>query len=143
MPHTLAGAAQYDLCCIVADPTPAALHGAERVGVALREAGAPEVRLLLNRFSLLHPGETGQASALSMVDRTHVQLLGIIPPVGEDEFLPPRHTEEYPLLCDKKPYKKDRAVPAFINIAKRLLGNEIPLLTGMRGLRTSRRILLY
>jgi septum formation inhibitor-activating ATPase MinD len=143
LPHTLAGAAQYDLCCIVADPTPAALHGAERVGVALREAGAPEVRLLLNRFSLLHPGETGQASALSMVDRAHVQLLGIIPPVGEDEFLPPRHTEEYPLLCDKKPYKKDRAVPAFINIAKRLLGNEIPLLTGMRGLRTSRRILLY
>lgn len=143
LPETIAGARSFDLCCIVSDPAATSLRGAERVGVALREAGAPEVRLLLNRFSLLHPAETGQPCARMLVDAAHVQLLGIIPPVGEDEFLQKQQAEEYPLPGNGGSYKKDRARLAFVNIAKRLLGESVPLLAGMRALRFSRRALLY
>lgn len=144
LPATLPGAGAYALCCVVAAPSAAALRGAEAVGVALRAAGAREVRLLLNRFSLLHPSETGQATALSMVDAVHIPLLGLVPPVGEDEFLPPPHSmAEYPRLWEKKPHGRDRARLAFLNQAKRLLGEEVPLLAGMRGLRFYRRKLLY
>ncbi|MBQ8350802.1 MAG: AAA family ATPase [Clostridia bacterium] len=143
LPEVIAGARRYDLCCIVSDPSAAALRGAERVGVTLCEAGAGATRLLLNRFSLLHPAETGQANARTLVDAAHTQLLGIIPPVGEDEFLPPPHMEDYPLLGTKGPHKRDRAKTAFLNIAKRLAGEDVPLLAGMRGLRFRRRALLY
>lgn len=141
LPDTVANARLYDLCCVLADPSAAALRGAEKIGHALREAG--EARLILNRFSLLHPGETGQATALSMVDAAHLPLLGILPPVGEDEYAAPRPAEECPLLTDRKPYRKDRARQAFINIASRLMGEEVPLLSGMRSLRFRRRTLLY
>lgn len=144
LPATLPGAGSYALCCVVATPAPASLRGAEAAGVALREAGAPDVRLLLNRFSLLHPAETGQVTALSMVDAVHIPLLGLVPPVGEDEFMPPpRGMAEYPRLWDKKPHGRDRVRFAFLNTAKRLLGEEVPLLAGMRGLRFYRRQLLY
>ena len=139
LPATMAGAGRYDLCCILSDPSAAALRGAERAGLALREAGAREVRMILNRFSLLPVRESGQATALSMVDAAHVQLLGIIPPVGEDEFASRVPTEEYPLLGDYRPDKRDRARTAFINLAGRLMGERLPLLTGMRGLSSMRR----
>lgn len=143
LPDMLACAGRFDLSCVVSDTTAASLRGAERVGIALQEAGAREVCLLLNRFSLLHPGETAQESALAMVDRAHVRLLGIIPPVGEAAFRPTPQQENALLLQAGGPHKRENARLAFLNVAKRLTGEKALLLAGMRGIRFHRRALLY
>ncbi len=135
------GAPAYDLICCVSDPRPISLAAAQQAGAALFAAGAQDVRLLLNRFSLLPPKKGGQASALSMVDAAGLRLLGILPPVGERED--GRETEEYPLLVPGRRYRREPALFAADAIAARLGGDEVPLLSTVRGVRRTRAKLLY
>lgn len=139
LPETVKGASYYDTCCVIADPTPAALRAAESAGAALQQAGG-SVRLIINRFSLRKPRESGQEAAIHMVDATRLWLLGLIPPVGE---LGERPRELYPLLTLNRAYRQEPARIAFDNLAGRLTGADIPLLDGIRAIRARRRELLY
>jgi septum site-determining protein MinD len=140
LPDTVAGAAQYDLCCVVSDGGAASLRAAEAAGTALQMAGG-SVRLIVNRFSLLRPQESGQKKAISMVDETHLWLLGLVPTVGELYELPkgrPHH-----LLDGHRAWRKEPARIAFDNLAGRLLEEDIPLLSGIGAVRRRRKELLY
>lgn len=137
LPDTVKGAAYYDMCCVIADPTPAALRAAEAAGNSLTQAGA-NTRLIINRFSLQRPKESGQDKAIHMVDAAHLWLLGLIPIVGE---LGERPKELYPLLTHA--YRHEPARIAFDNLAARLTGTDIPLLDGIRAVRARRTELLY
>ncbi len=139
LPSTQESARYFDTVCVVSDPSSAALRASEGVGNTLAAASV-NTRLIINRFSLRHPRESRQEKAISMVDGAHIWLLGLIPPVGEwNETVPPA----YPLLRPTRPYKKEPARVAFDNIAGRLVGEDIPLLAGIRHVRFYRRALLY
>ncbi len=139
---TLAAAPAFDRVLVLTDPSPAALRAAETVSVSLSEVGAPSGALLINRFSLRHPRESGQEKAILMVDESKLSLLGILPIVGELSETAHRYVGKYPLLAGKA-FRLEPATVAFDNLAARLLGEDVPLLSGIRAVRSYRRKLLY
>ncbi len=137
LPETVKSAPYYDMCCVVADPSPAALHAAETAGNALAQTGA-DVRLIINRFSLRKPKESRQEKAIHMVDAAHLWLLGIVSIVGE---LGGQPAPIYPFMT--RGYGQEPTRIAFDNIAARLNGADVPLLSGINALRGRRTKLLY
>ncbi|TMC15345.1 MAG: septum site-determining protein MinD [Chloroflexi bacterium] len=93
-----------DEIIIVANPEMASVRDADRIIGLVEAAGKPEPRLILNR---LRP---------EMVRH----LLGIVP---EDEAIIIATNKGEPAVYDKR----SRAGRAFVNAAKRVLGEEIPL----------------
>ncbi|MBQ8174024.1 MAG: P-loop NTPase [Clostridia bacterium] len=132
----------YDRVLVVTDPTPASLRSAEMRGVSLRGAAVASVSLLINRFSLLPPRESGQDKAILMMDQASLPLLGIIPTVGELSETAHKYVGKYPLL-EGRAFRAEPALAAFDNLAGRLLGEEVPLLSNIRAVRSYRRKLLY
>lgn len=142
LPESLAASEAYDRVLVVSDTGAASLRAAETVGAALRAAGYPNAALLLNRFSLLAPRESGQAPAIAMVDAACLPLIGIIPTVGELDESAHRYVGRYPLLTGRA-FRRENALFAFDNLAARLAGEHTPLLMNVRAVRPYRRKLLY
>lgn len=142
MTDTLPAAPAFDRVLVLSDTSSAALRAAETAGVSLRDAGAPAVSLLLNRFSLRPPRESGQEKAILMLDESRLPLFGILPTVGELSETAHRYVGKYPLLCGRA-FRAEPATVAFDSVAARLLGEDVPLLSGIRAVRSYRRKLLY
>ena len=142
LPETVATATAYDRICVPTDPSALSLRAAEGCGVAFTSAGAREVMLVINRFSLLPPRESGQDKAILMLDAARLPLLAIIPIVGELTETAHRYVGKYPRL-DGRAFRGEAAKIAFDHMAGRLLGLEIPLLSDIRAVRSYRRKLLY
>ena len=138
----LAHADEYEQICVITDPTPASLRAAEATAAALREVGTTDACLVINRFSLLPPRESKQAKAIAMVDAVRLPLLAILPTVGELDEAAHRCVGEYPLLRGRE-FRREAARFAFDNMAARLLGMDVPLLSDIRAVRSYRRKLLY
>ncbi len=135
-------AAAYDRILVLTDPAAASLRAAEMGGVIFRGAGVPDVSLVINRFSLLPPRESGQVKAIAMVDTANLPLLGIIPAVGELNETAHRYVGKYPLL-NGRAFRHEPAAIAFDHLAARLVGERMPLLSNIRAVRGYRRKLLY
>ena len=142
LPEALASAPAYDRVLVLSDTGSASLRAAEMVGAALRAAGADNAYLLLNRFSLLPPRESGQAPAIRMLDAVRLPLIGIVPTVGELDESAHRYVGKYPLLAGRA-FRREAALVAFDNLAGRLVGESLPLLSDIRAVRLYRRKLLY
>lgn len=115
-----------DLSVIVTTHNPASLRAAERTVSVLRSFGAEEHALVINGFSY---GETHlgyRPGILSIIDRSGVPLLGIIPYSESIQ----RYQEEG-ILVGQTSLHECRA--AFDNIAARICGDDVRLFNGFPG----------
>ena len=95
----------------------------------VEELGGIPARLIISCFEERAAEDGIRAGLIEIIDRTHVRTLGVVP---KDRAL---------LLSQetgKMPEEKSRAAAAFANIAKRILGEDVRLFTGMRKIRTRR-----
>lgn len=110
-----------DMCIVVATPDEVSARSACTVGNTLIKQGVKEdnLRLIINRFDEKAVKRGKLLNIDDMIDRTYIRLLGVVP---EDRNLMYFSVTEN-LLSDHS-YTKN----AFGNIAKRILGKEVPIL---------------
>jgi septum site-determining protein MinD len=119
-------AAASDSAIVVSTPDQASLRGAQVIAQALMSAGQRKALIAVNR---LRPGLINKGDAATVdraMDASGLSLLGAVP---EDEavIVAGNRGEILPLYCYSP------AAQAYINIAKRLRGNRIPLLDQVPG----------
>jgi septum site-determining protein MinD len=131
-PFRLAAAAA-DSAIVVSTYQPASIRAAERTGILLEEEGVKTRKLIINCFNTEGQEYETQPGLLEVIDKTCIQLLGIIPydaPLsdkqsrGQDVFVAPL----------------TNASQAFANIAKRVSGRSIPLFSGFKKIKRQKLI---
>ena len=121
---------------IVSSRNPASVRAAGKSAELLEGYGVTERKLIINSLELSKKLNRDRVGVLDLIDETGLCLVGIIP-----------EEERIERLCEKGmlTLESRRAVSkgAFLNLAKRLTGERVSLLTGIRGLgeRQRRRIL--
>ena len=110
---------------IVSSQSPIAIRAAEKSGMILDENGVEEQHLIINGFDM---SMGKRAGVLDMIDRTRTPLLGIVPMDVNLSLL----NENGESIFDRK---KSNSKVAFENIAKRLSGENVPLLRGFTGIK--------
>ncbi len=114
-------AACADLCVVVSTPDSASLRGGELMASALYRWGVPEILLTVNR---VRPRLVQKKLAYNIddaMDMIGVPLLGVVP---EDEAVIASSNIGCPLVRAKR----SKAMNAYRNIAKRILGQDVPLM---------------
>ncbi len=113
-PLTLAFAEAVDTVIVVTDPAPRSVSAVANLAEHLLTGGVRDVRLVLNRFS---PAPTG-CDVRGVIDAATLPLIGIVPEIhGMDAHLAKG--------------EGDAGTLAFANLAARLSGVSVPLLTGV------------
>ncbi len=123
-PFRLAAAAA-DAAIVVSTYQPASIRAAERTGILLADAGVESRKLIINCFNADSMEYGVQPGLLEVIDKTCIQLLGIIP-------YDARLAEQQAKGLDVFTLPDSNAAAAFANIAKRVIGRSIPLFTGFR-----------
>lgn len=118
-----------DGALVIATQQPASIRAAERTASLMREWGALPCRLVISMFEDGAAKDGIRAGLLEIIDKTHVRTLGVIP---KDRSLLLAQEE------GKLPSPRTKAARAFKNIAARLTGEEIPLFSGIREIKTAR-----
>ncbi len=116
---------------IVAGHTPASIRAAGRSGQRLQTCGVTDVRLVINPFDVQGAGvkKSVRHSMLEIMDGTGLLLLGVVP-------------YDYALTLEQEGHgAAGEAAPALRNIARRLLGQTIPLFSGLPKIRKRKRTL--
>ena len=113
--------APADQVVVVTNPEVSAVRDADRIiGLIEAEEKGP-ARLLLNRLNPQMVREGNMLDADDVLELLAIDLLGVVP---EDESVVVSANRGTPVALDEK----SRAGQAFRNIARRLLGEEVPLL---------------
>ena len=120
-----------DTALIVSSQSPIAMRAAEKSGIILDENSIETQYLIINGFDT---SASKRAGVLEMIDRTRTPLLGIIPMDVKLSLL----NESGENIFDSG---KSNSRTAFENIAKRLIGENVPLLRGFVGIKRDK--LLY
>lgn len=115
-----------DMALIVASHQPVSLRAAEKTAALLAANGIKELKLVVNSFDFAAAKDGRRAGILEMIDRSHIPLLGIVP---EDRAL--AHAQEQGLRITQLD-KNSLSAPAFSNLADRLMGEQVPILLGLR-----------
>lgn len=118
--------APADQVIVVTNPEVSAVRDADRIIgiVEAEEKGSP--KLLINRLNPEMVKQNNMLSADDVVDLLAVHLLGIIP---EDKAVIISTNRGTPIAMDPK----SLAGKAYHNVARRILGEEVPLLTLEKG----------
>ncbi len=116
---------------IVAGHTPASIRAAGRTGQRLQTCGITDVHLVINPFDVQGAGakKSVRHSMLEIIDGVGVPLLGVVP-------------YDYALPLEQEGHGgAGEAAPALQNIARRLLGQTVPLFSGLPKIRKKKRTL--
>ena len=110
-----------DKCIIVSTPDETALRGGQIMADKLFDAGCDEIKLVVNRVKkgTIEKGHSPDID--KAMDTAGIGLLGIVP---EDKDIPRCANAQKVLLL----YSDGKAVKAYNNIAKRLMGEKVRLL---------------
>ncbi len=113
--------APADEVIVITNPEVSAVRDADRIIgiVEAEEKGSPQ--LLLNRLDRDMVKQNNMLSAEDVVDLLAIQLLGIVP---EDKAVLISTNKGTPIVLDEK----SPAGQAYRNIARRILGEDVPLL---------------
>jgi septum site-determining protein MinD len=115
-----------DEVIVITNPEVSAVRDADRIIgiVEAEEKGSPQ--LLLNRLDQDMVKQNNMLSAEDVVDLLAIQLLGIVP---EDKAVLISTNKGTPIVLDEK----SPAGQAYRNIARRILGENVPLLNLDKG----------
>ena len=108
-----------DMSIVVTNGELPALRNAQQAAGIIRELGVEELRLLINRVRKSNFKRV-KTTADDMIDLTGVQLLGI---VREDDSVFLSLHENTPLIL----YKKRLAAYDFLDAARRITGEDVPM----------------
>lgn len=113
-----------DGALVVASHQPTSVRGAEKTGYLLEELGVKEQYLVINRYDSEEVLRGNRPGLNSLIDRTHIPLLGVIPNSQRLEL-----AQETGVLALE--LKRDEAMSAraFEEIARRLCGDRIPVMS--------------
>lgn len=117
-----------DTALIVSSQSPISIRAAEKSGMILDEAEVERQYLIINGFDT---SASGRAGVLDMIDRTRTPLGGLVPMDIKLSLLSEEGKSVFGL-------KKSNSRKAFENIAKRLMGENVPLLKGFVGINRDR-----
>ncbi|MCL2401946.1 MAG: AAA family ATPase [Oscillospiraceae bacterium] len=111
--------AQADMSIIVTNGELPSIRDAQKTADIIRDMGVADIRLLINRvrpanFKIL------QTTIDDIIDTIQARLIGI---VHEDKHVFRALHEHKPLIL----YKKRRAAYEFSNVARRIMGEDVPL----------------
>ncbi len=121
-----------DEALIVTSRNPSSIRAAGKSAALLELLGVGEQRLIINCLELDCRGMRDRTGVLEMIDATGLSLLGIIPKDIKTEIL-----QEKGKLCTEG--KHTIAKQAFKNTARRLEGEHVKLLSGVRTIRERQR----
>ncbi|MBE6605644.1 MAG: septum site-determining protein MinD [Ruminococcaceae bacterium] len=116
-----------DQALIVCSHMPSAIRAAIFTSELLGEFGVAKQRLIINSFDVKSALMSDRSGIIEMIDSSKTMLLGIVP---YDRALM-IHQESGELINKLK--RNNNARAAFINIAKRLCGRQIPLFEDFSG----------
>ncbi|MBQ7821949.1 MAG: P-loop NTPase [Clostridia bacterium] len=116
-----------DQAIIVCSHMPSAIRAATFTSELLDEFGVKKQRLLINSFDAKSALMSSRAGIIEMIDSSKTKLLGIVP--YDRELMIHQENGE---LIDRLS-SKNNAKAAFVNLAKRLIGRQIPLFEGFSG----------
>jgi septum formation inhibitor-activating ATPase MinD len=103
----------------------ASIRAAERTGILLEECGVTDRRLIINCFHTHGKEFEGQPGLLEVIDKTCIQLIGIIP---FEERLVDAQSQGLDIFT----IPSSNAAEAISSIALRITGKTVPLFTGFK-----------
>ena len=112
-------AAGADMAIVVTSGEAAGLRDGQRTVAELMELGFEDIRLLVNRVRV-GIFKRVRATVDDVIDAVGARLIGVVP---EDEDVIVAGSLEKPLVL----YSRGRAARGFLNTAKRLTGQNIPI----------------
>ena len=121
--ETMLAADVSDRAYIIASHQVTTVRAAEKTDAFLAEAGLTDTKLIINKFDRKAVRKGDLPGVIDIIDRSHVQLIGVIPRDDKAETY-----QEKGVLCDRM--KDCNLKRAFMNIAGRTEGKNIPLLDG-------------
>lgn len=131
---TSGGMSSIEMCAsvasgalIVTSHQPAAVRAAEKTGAKLAALGVTESRLIINCFDFQRAIRGERAGIAQMIDMAHLRVIGVVPYDYNLEL-----AQEIPMLAVE--LKTGNCAAAFRNIARRLVGDTVPLFTGFRNI---------
>ena len=110
-----------DKCVIVSTPDETSLRGGQIMASKLFESGCDDIKLVVNRVKKGSVKKGDCPNIDTAMNTTGLPLLGIVP---EDKEVPKCANAQKIMLL----YSDGKAIKAYNNIAKRLLGAEVRLL---------------
>jgi len=113
--------AAVDIPLVVTNPEVSAVRDADRIIGLLEAEQKGPARLIINRLNMDMVKRGDMLTADDVVDLLAIELIGIVP---EDERVITGTNRGQPVVLEDK----SRAGKAFMNIARRLAGEEIPFL---------------
>lgn len=108
---------------VVASHQPSSMKGAENASVLLKDQGISKIRLVITGFEPGSATKDTRAGVIEIIDSSRIRLVGVVP---YDRAL---------MLCHERGVVVPSSCPAskaFLNIAGRLCGDEIPLFKGIK-----------
>ncbi len=118
-----------DGALVIATQQPASIRAAEHTASLMEGWGQLPCRLVISLFEDRAAADGIRAGLLEIIDRTHIRTIGVVP---RDRSLMLAQEE------GRLPAEKSRGARAFKNIAARLTGEEIPLFSGIREIKTGK-----
>ncbi len=100
-----------------------AVRAAERTAATLTHLGFKNVRLVVNNYKKEAADKGQLPDILDMISRSRLRLIGVIP---QDESVPLRQ-EDGVLALESGSKRLSPYEAAFVNTAKRMCGNAVPL----------------
>ncbi len=120
-----------DTALILATHQPASIRAAERTAGEISACSKAKMKLIINNFDASAVSRGAAPGIIDIIDRTSVMLVGVIPLDGRIGELQERGELMGGADGDKKsPLYGTNIRTAFGNIAKRLCGRQVPLLSG-------------
>lgn len=113
--------APADFILIVTNPEVSAVRDADRIVGIIEAEGKGPAHLIINRLNINLVKRGDMLSADDIIDLLAIDLVGIIP---EDEMVVISTNRGQPVVLDPK----SRAGQAFMNIARRITGEQVPLM---------------
>ncbi|MBR5538397.1 MAG: P-loop NTPase [Clostridia bacterium] len=114
-----------DTALIVSSQNPTAIRAAEKSGMMLDENAVETQYLIINGMDMAPESFKKRAGILEMIDRTRTPLLGVVPLDAHLSIL----SEEGKNVFSEK-HSNSRT--AFMNIARRICKENVPLLDGFK-----------
>jgi septum site-determining protein MinD len=118
--NAIAGASE---AIVVTTPEVSAVRDADRVIGLMEASGLKHPRLILNRLRPHMVEENNMMSVEDVMDILAIKLLGVVP---EDEQVIVTTNRGEPMVLSSTP---TQAAQAFLNIARRIEGEEVPFLS--------------
>ncbi|GAB4315174.1 MAG: septum site-determining protein MinD [Phototrophicales bacterium] len=113
--------APADEVIIVTNPEVSAVRDADRIIGLIEAANKGPARLILNRVKMEMIKKGEMLSADDVTDILAIKLIGIVP---EDEYVVPASNSGTPVILNEN----SRAGIAFNNIARRIMGEDVPFM---------------